>query len=67
MAQQQGNLLEVLKKKMRAMKDDLEAANEEIETLKIRVLEETRRREEVGILTCPLPFFFLFLIPPLIV
>ena len=48
MAQQQGNLLEVLKKKMRAMKDELEQATDEKETLNLRVLEETRRREEVG-------------------
>lgn len=59
MAQPQGNLLEVLKKKMRAMKDELEQANEENETLKLRVLEETRRREEVGIVFLLLkPFSF---------
>lgn len=43
----QGTLLEVLKKKMRALKDELEQALEQVDEYKIRVLEETRRREEV--------------------
>lgn len=44
---QQGTLLEVLKKKMRALKDELEQALEQADTFKLRVLEETRKREEV--------------------
>jgi len=44
---QQGTLLEVLKKKMRALKDELEQALEQADQFKMRMLEETRRREEV--------------------
>ena len=44
---QQGTLLEVLKKKMRALKDELEQALEQADEYKMRMLEETRRREEV--------------------
>uniref|UniRef100_L7LVU6 Putative tropomyosin n=1 Tax=Rhipicephalus pulchellus TaxID=72859 RepID=L7LVU6_RHIPC len=45
-AVQQGTLLEVLKKKMRAMKDELETAKEQAEDAQSRVMEEIRRREE---------------------
>ena len=48
MAQTQGTLLEVLKKKMRAMKDELEAAKEIADETQIRLQEEIRRREEVS-------------------
>lgn len=41
-------LLEVLKKKMRVLKEELEAANEIADEYKIRVAEEIRRREEVS-------------------
>lgn len=47
-AVQQGTLLEVLKKKMRAMKDELETAKEQAEDAQSRVMEEIRRREEVS-------------------
>lgn len=43
----QGTLLEVLKKKMRAMKDELEAAKEAAEEAQQRLQDELRRREEV--------------------
>lgn len=45
---QQGTLLEVLKKKMRALKDELEQALEQADEFKLRMLEETRKREEVS-------------------
>jgi hypothetical protein len=41
-------LLEVLKKKMRAMKDELEAAKEAAEEAQSRLQDEIRRREEVS-------------------
>lgn len=47
MSVQQGSLLEVLKKKMRGLKDDLETALETANEYKLRALDETRRREEV--------------------
>lgn len=47
-AVQQGTLLEVLKKKMRAMKDELETAKEQAEDAQSRVMDEIRRREEVS-------------------
>lgn len=47
MSVQQGSLLEVLKKKMRGLKDDLETALETVNEYKLRALDETRRREEV--------------------
>ena len=50
MAQTQGTLLEVLKKKMRAMKDELEASKEAADELQIKLNEEIRRREEVSII-----------------
>jgi len=43
----QSSLLEVLKKKMRTMKDDLEAAKELNDATNIRLTDELRRREEV--------------------
>ena len=49
MAQTQGSLLEVLKKKMRAMKDELEAAKETTDDTQLRLQEEIRRREEVSL------------------
>ncbi len=49
MAQTQGTLLEVLKKKMRAMKDELEAAKETTDDYQQRLQEEIRRREEVSL------------------
>jgi tropomyosin-1 len=49
MAQTQGTLLEVLKKKMRAMKDELEAAKETTDDYHQRLQEEIRRREEVSL------------------
>lgn len=52
---QQGTLLEVLKKKMRALKDELEQALEQADEFKGRVQEETRKREEVRS-----PVLFLF-------
>lgn len=45
----QGTLLEVLKKKMRALKDELEQALEQADEFKMKMLEETRRREEVSL------------------
>lgn len=45
---QQGTLLEVLKKKMRALKDELEQALEQADEYKLRMLDETRKREEVS-------------------
>ena len=48
MAQTQGSLLEVLKKKMRAMKDDLEATKELAEENQHKLQQEIRRREEVS-------------------
>lgn len=44
---QQGTLLEVLKKKMRSMKEELEVAKEAAEEAQARLQEEIRRREEV--------------------
>jgi len=49
MAQTQGTLLEVLKKKMRAMKDELEAAKETTDDYHQRLQEEIRKREEVSL------------------
>lgn len=46
----QGSLLEVLKKKMRSLKDELESSNQTADEFKVRVNEEARRREEVGFL-----------------
>lgn len=51
-AVQQGTLLEVLKKKMRAMKDELETAKEQAEDAQSRVMDEIRRREEVSGQVC---------------
>lgn len=48
---QQGTLLEVLKKKMRSMKEELEVAKEAAEEAQARLQEEVRRREEVRNLT----------------
>lgn len=45
---QQGTLLEVLKKKMRSMKEELEVAKEAAEEAQARLQEEIRRREEVN-------------------
>jgi uncharacterized membrane protein (DUF106 family) len=45
---QQGTLLEVLKKKMRALKDELEQALEQADEYKLRMMDETRKREEVS-------------------
>ncbi len=44
---QQGTLLEVLKKKMRSMKEELEVAKEAADDAQARLQEEVRRREEV--------------------
>ena len=52
---QQGTLLEVLKKKMRALKDELEQALEQADEYKLRMLDETRKREEVSSLL-PKPY-----------
>lgn len=52
-AVQQGTLLEVLKKKMRAMKDELETAKEQAEDAQSRVMDEVRRREEVSLQISP--------------
>lgn len=43
---QQGTLLEVLKKKMRGMKEELELAKEAADDSQSRLQEEIRRREE---------------------
>lgn len=51
----QGSLLDVLKKKMRAMKDELETAREEADENLHKYQTEVRRREEV----CAI-IFFLF-------
>lgn len=48
---QQGTLLEVLKKKMRSMKEELEVAKEAADEAQARLQEEIRRREEVRNLT----------------
>ena len=42
-----GVLLDVLKKKMRALKEELEMAQEMADESKVRVNDEIRRREEV--------------------
>lgn len=41
-------LMEVLKKRMRVMKEELDAALELADSYKIRVADETKRREEVS-------------------
>ena len=51
----QSSLLEVLKKKMRAMKDDLESQQELAEERMQKLLQELRRREEVSL--CPLVIY----------
>ena len=48
MAQVQGSLLEILKKKMRAMKDDLEATKDQAEENMHKLQLEIKRREEVS-------------------
>lgn len=50
MSVQQTSLLEVLKKKMRTLKDDLETALESVNEYKLRAMDETRRREEVRLI-----------------
>lgn len=55
---QQGTLLEVLKKKMRALKDELEQALEQADEYKMRLMEETRKREEVRTRTNQKPLSF---------
>lgn len=47
-ANSQGSILEVLKKKMRAMKEDLEATQELAEERQQKLQVEMRRREEVS-------------------
>ncbi len=49
----QGSLLEVLKKKMRAMKDDLETTREEADENLHKYQTEVRRREEVSSIFLP--------------
>ena len=44
---QSASLLEVLKKKMRAMKEELETANEQREYYLNKYNEETRKKDEV--------------------
>lgn len=44
----QGSLLDVLKKKMRSMKEDLEASHEAAQENHQKYLVEKRRREEVS-------------------
>lgn len=47
-ANNQGSLLETLKKKMRAMKDDLESTKELADERFASLQKEIRRREEVS-------------------
>lgn len=48
MAQVQGTMLDILKKKMRQMKDDLDTTKEEAEETLNKLQQEIRRREEVS-------------------
>lgn len=48
----QGSLLEVLKKKMRTMKEDLEVTREEADENLHKYQTEVRRREEVSAILC---------------
>ncbi|GFW71621.1 hypothetical protein TNCV_2548351 [Trichonephila clavipes] len=57
---QQSTLLEVLKKKMRSMKEELEVAKEAAEEAQARLQEEIRRREEVDGILCKYPEVYLW-------
>ena len=55
----QGSLLDVLKKKMRSMKEDLEASQEAAQENHQKYQVEKRRREEVSFFV----FHFFFCLP----